>query len=110
VIISTINGNEPVDIGGGHQLKFKNNMVVGIKYPNHAKLNGDIVDKSDRVVAKHNPGGSYTVDTGKGFFTQRADGSIRKETAIRSPDSKSFTVIDTESTLGDLRPTDMTHH
>ncbi len=85
-------------------------MSIDILYPNHARLNGDVVDPKGRTIAKHNDDGSYTVDTGKGFFTQRSDGTIRKETAIRSRDSKSFTVIDTESPLGDLRPSDMTKH
>ncbi len=110
VIISSTEGGKPTDLGNGHKLTFKNNMAVEVHYPNHAKLNGDVVDPKGKLIAKHNEDGSYTVDTGKGFFTQYADGTIRKETAIRSRDSKSFTVIDTETPLGDLRPSDMTHH
>ncbi|RTL40110.1 MAG: hypothetical protein EKK48_16795 [Candidatus Melainabacteria bacterium] len=110
VIISTTDGGKPVDIGNCMRITFKNNMAVHILPPNVGKLNGNVEDPSGRIIAKHNADGSYTVDTGKGFFTQHTDGSIRKETAIRTdkPHEKrkfhDFDVLDTETPLGNLRP------
>ncbi|CAN5143785.1 hypothetical protein BH10CYA1_BH10CYA1_38190 [soil metagenome] len=110
VVISTTEGGKPTDLGNGHKLTFKNNVAIEIQRPNHARLNGDVVDPKGRMIAKHNQDGSYTVDTDKGFFTQRGDGTIRKETAIRSRNGKDFEVLDTETPLGNLKPSDMTNH
>lgn len=116
VTISTTEGGKPIDLGSCQRLVFKNNVAVHIAPPNVGKLNGNVEDPSGRIIAKHNPDGSYTVDTGKGFFTQHADGSIRKETAIRTdkPHEKrkfhDFEVLDTETPLGNLRPDDLSKH
>ncbi len=116
VKISTTEGGKPIETANGHKVKFENNVVIEISGKNHLKLNGNVEDSTGRIIAKHNPDGSYTVDTGEGgFYTQRADGTIRKETAIRTrkPHEKvahDFEVLDTETPLGNLRPSDMTNH
>lgn len=78
--------------------------------PNHLDKYGEVVDPKGRVIARMNDDGSVTVDSGKGFFTQYPDGTINRETAIRSRDGKTFAVIDTNTPLGDLRPDDMNGH
>jgi hypothetical protein len=93
----------------------RHDLEVKVSAPNHRKLNGNVEDKEGRIIAKRNEDGSYTVDTGKGFFTQRSDGTVRKETAIRTrkPHEKhfhDFDVIDTETPLGNLKPDDLSHH
>lgn len=69
----------------------------------HPKGSGVFVDGNGKQIAKVNDDGSVTVDTGKGIYTQYHDG-ITKETAIRSRDGKSWTVIDTKTPLGGLKP------
>jgi hypothetical protein len=77
--------------------------------PNHMNKKGEVIDPKGRVLAKMNDDGSVTVDSGKGFYTQYPDGSINRESAIRTRDGK-FEVIDTNTPLGNLRPGDMTKH
>jgi hypothetical protein len=84
--------------------------VIEVMPPNHQNKKGEVFDEKGRIIAKPNEDGSYTVDSGKGFFTQYPDGTIVRESAIRSRDGKTFEVIDTNSPLGNLRPSDMTHH
>ncbi|HEY9867794.1 MAG TPA: hypothetical protein V6D08_01185 [Candidatus Obscuribacterales bacterium] len=67
------------------------------------KGSGIYVDRAGKQLAKVNEDGSVTVDTGEGFFTQYPDG-ITKETAIRSRDGKTWTVIDTKTPLGGMKP------
>jgi hypothetical protein len=115
VTISSSDGHKPIDLGNCHKITFSHNMDIQVKSPNHLKLNGNVEDREGRIIAKRNKDGSYTVDTGEGFFTQRSDGTVRKETAIRTrkPHEKhfhDFDVIDTETPLGSLKPDDLTHH
>lgn len=115
VTISSTEGGKPTLLPDGHKVVFKNNMTVEINGKNVGKLNGNVEDEHGRILAKHNPDGSYTVDVDGKFFTQRADGTIRKETAIRVPKPgekkfHDFEVLDVENPLGNMRPSDMTIH
>ena len=90
-------------------------MTVEIHGKNVGKLNGNVEDEHGRIIAKHNPDGSYTIDVDGKFFTQRADGTVRKETAIRVPKPgekkfHDFEVLDVENPLGNMKPSDMTIH
>ncbi len=102
--------------GVSHSEKGKNikietsGLIVEAVPPNHQNKKGEIIDEKGRVIAKPNEDGSITVDSGKGFFTQNPDGTIVRESAIRSRDGKTFEVLDTSSPLGNLRPSAMTHH
>lgn len=78
--------------------------------PNRLTKKGEVVDPKGKVLAKMNDDGSVTVDSGKGFYTQYPDGSIHRESAIRSRDGKTFEVIDTNTPLGNLRPSDITRY
>jgi len=90
----------------GTRVEIGSSALIEFSPPNKIKPNGDVIDASGREIARQNPDGSVTVDTGKGFYTQYPDG-IRKEAAIRSRDGKTFSVIDVDTPLGDLRPSDM---
>lgn len=81
---------------------------VNASKPNTKKKNGDVVDPNGRIIAKVNDDGSVTVDSGKGFYTQDVDGTLHKETALRTRKGKDFEVLDTSTPLGNLRPGDMT--
>jgi hypothetical protein len=84
--------------------------MIETEPPNHLNEHGEVIDPRGRVIARRNDNGSVTVDSGNGFYTQYADGTINRESAIRSRDGKNFAVIDTNTPLGGLRPSDMTKH
>jgi len=86
-----------------------NIQVIEASPPNHKNKAGEVIDEKGRVIAKPNEDGSITVDSGKGFYTHYPNGEIRRESAIRSRDGKTFDVIDTNTPLGNLRPGDMVH-
>ena len=102
----TTSGEHKVHTDSGRDVTITNGSMIEIQPPNKIKPNGEVVDANGRTIAKQNDDGSVTVDTGKGFYTQDSDG-IRKVTALRSRDGKSFEVIDTETPLGDLKPNDL---
>jgi hypothetical protein len=77
--------------------------------PNHMNSKGDVVDPKGRVIAHMNDDGSVTVDSGKGFYTHHPDGTIDRESAIRSRDGKTFKVLDTNNPLGGMSPSDLPH-
>jgi hypothetical protein len=114
VVISSTEGGKPTELSHDQKVTVKHNISVTILGDNVEKEHGIIEDAKGRVIAKRNEDGGYTVDTGTGaFFTQRADGTVRKETALRTrrPHEKvarDFEVIDTETPLGKFRPSDMT--
>jgi len=69
---------------------------------------GTIIDGKGNEIIKRNEDGSYTVaNSATDFYTVYPDGSVNKETAIRSRDGKSWEVIDTNTPLGGLRPGDV---
>jgi hypothetical protein len=71
-------------------------VSIDAKAPAHKDKDGNVVDKQGRILAKQNGDGSVTVDGGNGnYYTQYPDGSIRKDKATRSPDGKTFDVVDT---------------
>ena len=84
-----------MDLKGVHALAVFT-VMISAKPPAHQDKDGNIVDKNGRILAKQNRDGSVTVDGGNGnYYTQYYDGSIRKDKAQRSPDGKTFDVIDT---------------
>jgi hypothetical protein len=85
-------------------------VVVDAQPPNHQNKKGEVIDPKGRVIARPNEDGSVTVDSGNGFYTQYPDGAIKRESALRSRDGKTFEVLDTNTPLGNMRPSDMTHH
>lgn len=93
----------------GHKIET-DTMIVVAEPPNHQTKDGKILDPKNRVIAQENEDGSWTIDSGKGFYTQHADGTIERTSAIRSRDGKTFEVLDTENPLGNLKPGDMTKH
>jgi len=97
-ITHTDKGKIQVETGG---------IVVEAVAPNHMNKKGEVIDPKGRIIAKPNEDGGITVDSGKGFYTQDADGTIHRESAIRSRDGKDFEVLDTSSPLGNLRPGDV---
>jgi hypothetical protein len=92
-----------------HDVTISGMNNVEVNAPNKMDKDGNITDAKGRQIVKSNQDGSITVDTGKGFYTQYPNGEIRKETALRTPDGK-FEVIDVDTPLGNLRPSDMTVH
>ncbi len=66
------------------------------------------VDAKGREVVRKNDDGSVTIDTGDGGFIKQDSQGVKKISAIRSRDGKTFEEIDTDSPLGGLRPSDMT--
>jgi hypothetical protein len=86
---------------------IEGSIMVQAEPPNHMTKNGEVVDPKGKVLAKMNDDGSVTVDSGKGFYTHRPDGSVERESVIRSRDGKTFEVIDTKTPLGNLRPGDV---
>jgi len=64
------------------------------------------VDAKGREIAKKNDDGSWTVDSGEGFYRQSGKG-IEKVSVIRSRDGKTFEEINTKDPLGDMKPSDM---
>ena len=93
-----------------HHVTIGPGSMLQAEKPNHMTKDGEVVDPKGRVLAKMNDDGSVTVDSGKGFYTHYPDGEVRRESAIRSRDGKTFEVIDTNTPLGNLRPSDMTKH
>jgi hypothetical protein len=91
-------------------VRFGPTIGLSTEKPNHLDKKGEVVDPKGRVIARMNDDGSVTVDSGNGFFTQYPDGTVNRESAIRSRDGKNFAVLDTNTPLGDLRPSDMTRH
>ena len=85
-------------------------VTVESEPPNLLNKKGEVIDPKGRVIARTNEDGSVTVDSGEGFFTHYPDGTIRREAALRSRDGKTFEVLDTNTPLGNLRPSDMTAH
>lgn len=69
---------------------------------------GDVwVDAKGREVLKKNEDGSVTIDTGDGGFIRQDGQGVKKVSAIRSRDGKTFEEIDTDSPLGGLKPSDL---
>lgn len=62
------------------------------------------VDAKGREVVRKNDDGSVTIDTGDGGFVKVDSQGVKKISAIRSRDGKTFEEIDTDSPLGNLRP------
>lgn len=81
-------------------------IIVSATNGNHFDKKGQIVDSHNRVLAKENEDGSWTIDSGEGFYTQRKDGTIERTSAIRSRDGKDFEVLDTENPLGGMKAPD----
>lgn len=90
----------------GTRIELDPTTVIQFSKPNraHPRGSGILVDGNGRQIAKQNDDGSVTVATDEGFFTQTPYG-ITRVTAIRSRDGKSWTVLNTDDPLGDLRPT-----
>jgi hypothetical protein len=88
----------------------KSKLKLESEPPNHRNKKGEVIDPKGRVLARTNEDGSVTVDSGNGFFTHYPDGTVRRESALRSHDGKTFEVLDTNTPLGNLRPSDMTAH
>ncbi len=68
------------------------------------KKGNSFVDKTGKEIIKRNVDGSYTIDTGEGFFRQSPSG-IQKVHAIRERDG-SFREINVKDPLGDLKMSD----
>ena len=117
----TITGDYPSGVrvhttdAGKPQVKDSGNVVTvtetdGIEATGDAKpkdKNGNVwVDAKGREIAKRNDDGSWTVDSGEGFYRQSNKG-IEKVSVIRSRDGKTFEEINTKDPLGDMKPSDM---
>jgi len=84
--------------------------VTGLPAGTHEKHKGSgvYVDAQNRPVMTTNEDGSHTVYTDKGVYTAREDGTVTKETAIKHKNG-TWTVVDTSTPLGGLRPSDLGH-
>jgi hypothetical protein len=106
-----------VHVGEGHDVMGKNGNKVHIDGTVLIEPNGKIrpkdktgdvwVDDKGREVLKKNEDGSVTIDTGDGGFIRQDGQGVKKVSAIRSRDGKTFEEIDTDSPLGGLRPSDL---
>ncbi len=63
------------------------------------------VDEKGKEIIKRNDDGSYTIDSGEGFFRQGPNG-IEKVTALRHRNG-TFSELNTKDPLGDLTPSDL---
>ncbi|MBA3860070.1 MAG: hypothetical protein C0507_24445 [Cyanobacteria bacterium PR.3.49] len=117
----TITGDYPTGVrvhttdAGKPQVKDSGNVVTvtesdGIEATGDVKpkdKDGNVwVDAKGREIAKRNDDGSWTVDSGEGFYRQSNKG-IEKVSVIRSRDGKTFEEINTKDPLGDMKPSDM---
>ncbi len=64
------------------------------------------INENGKEIIKRNDDGSYTIDSGEGFFRQGPKG-IEKVTALRNRNG-SFQEINTKDPLGALKPSDLT--
>lgn len=117
----TITGDYPTGVrvhttdAGKPQVKDSGNVVT-VTESDSIEATGDVrpkgkdgnvwVDAKGREIAKRNDDGSWTVDSGEGFYRQSNKG-IEKVSVIRSRDGKTFEEINTKDPLGDMKPSDM---
>lgn len=116
VTVETKNGVK-VSVGEGHDVTAPSGRKVHIEgttviEPNgqlHPKdKSGDVwVDKNGKEMIHRNKDGSVTIDSGDGGFYRADSNGVKKISAIRSRDGKTFEEIDTDTPLGGLRPSDM---
>lgn len=90
--VVTVTGSDSIEATGNVRPKDKDGNVW--------------VDAKGREIAKRNDDGSWTVDSGEGFYRQSSKG-IEKVSAIRSRDGKTFEEINTKDPLGNMKPSDM---
>ncbi len=90
----------------GRTVTITGTDIVTVKEPIHEtkKNSGVWVDGKGREVAKKNDDGSVTVSADDGSFYRQDSEGIKKVSAIRSRDGKTFEEIDTDTPLGNLRP------
>lgn len=90
----------------GRTVKVSDTVMVEPNGQIHPKdKTGDVwVDAKGREVIRKNDDGSVTIDTGDGGFIKQDSHGVKKISAIRSRDGKTFEEIDTDSPLGNLRP------
>lgn len=117
----TITGDYPSGVRvktteGGEPIVKDDGRVVTVTGTDSVEATGDVrpkgkdgnvwVDAKGREIAKRNDDGSWTVDSGEGFYRQSSKG-IEKVSVIRSRDGKTFEEINTKDPLGDMKPSDM---
>ena len=97
-------GPKPETIGGRFHV-VKSEAEISHRGDLHKKGNS-WVDAKGREIIKRNDDGSYTIDSGEGFFRQGPNG-IEKVTVLRHRNG-SFSELNTKDPLGDLKPSDYT--
>ncbi len=105
VRVTVTEGSEKV-MPSGNTVKISDSVMIEPNGQIRPKdKNGDVwVDSKGREVVRKNPDGSVTIDTGDGGFIKQDSQGVKKISAIRSRDGKTFEEIDTDSPLGNLRP------
>lgn len=103
--VTVSEGGEKV-MPSGNTVKISDSVIIEPNGQIHPKdKTGDVwVDSKGREVVVKNKDGSVTIDTGDGGFIKQDSHGVKKISAIRSRDGKTFEEIDTDSPLGNLRP------
>jgi len=109
VKISTGGGGEET-MPDGTKITLSPSQIVetpaNLHLHEHPKGSGVFVDSHNKTVLTDNADGSKSIYTDKGVYTAREDGSVTKESAIKDRHGN-WTVIDTSTPLGGMRPSDM---
>ena len=110
VTVETKNGVK-VSVGEGKDVTAPSGRTVHIDGTTVIEPNGQLrpkdksgdvwVDKNGKEMIHRNKDGSVTIDSGDGGFYRVDQNGVKKVSAIRSRDSKTFEEIDTDNPLGE---------
>jgi hypothetical protein len=95
-------------LGDGNKVQVTNTSIVetATKVHEHPHGSGVQVDSHNKPIYKDNADGSKEVYTDTGVYKANSDGTVEKESAIKNRNG-SWTVIDTSTPLGDMKPSDL---